>query len=186
MRRTSGRTGERHHPPHRVALTGTPGTGKTGVAKLLKGWKVVDLNALITRDRLWRSRDARRGAKVVDVEQLREAVATERGPVIFEGHLAHELPVDLAIVMRCAPSELARRLRARGWPAAKIRENMEAEAVDVILIEALARCPEVCEIDTTGLMIPQVAAAIQEVLAGEREKYRPGRIDWSDEVLRWF
>jgi len=146
----------------------------------------VDLNALILREQLWKGTDARRGSKNVDLARLRRAVAAERGPVVFEGHLAHELPVDLAIVLRCAPSELSRRLKARGWPAKKIQENVEAEAVDVILIEALEDCPEVCEIDTTHLTVPEAAAAIEEALGGEREKYRPGRIDWSDEVLRWF
>jgi broad-specificity NMP kinase len=32
----------------------------------------------------------------------------------------------------------------------------------------------------------QVARAIDSIIAGERQKYRVGNVDWSEEVLSWF
>jgi broad-specificity NMP kinase len=55
-----------------------------------------------------------------------------------------------------------------------------------VLIEALENVPEVCEIDTTEMNDKQVAKAIDRIIAGERQKYRVGNVDWSQEVLSWF
>jgi len=74
----------------------------------------------------------------------------------------------------------------RGWADAKVRENMEAEALDVILVEAVESERETVEIDTTEMSKDQVADAVEDVLAGEREKYAVGNIDWSQEVLGWY
>jgi len=93
---------------------------------------------------------------------------------------------DVAIVLRCSPKVLESRLKRKGWPEKKVRENVEAEAVDVILIEALENVPDVCEIDTTEMTDGQVARAIERIVKGERQKYRVGNVDWSQEVLSWF
>jgi hypothetical protein len=31
-----------------------------------------------------------------------------------------------------------------------------------------------------------VADAVEEALSGERKKYEPGNVDWSEEVLGWY
>jgi hypothetical protein len=46
---------------------------------------------------------------------------------LIDGHLAHHLPVDALIVVRCEPSELEKRLSARGYSAHKIQSNVEVE-----------------------------------------------------------
>jgi adenylate kinase len=106
--------------------------------------------------------------------------------MILEGHFSHMLRPDVAIVLRCSPKVLEKRLRKKGWDESKIRENVEAEAVDVVLIEAVENVPEVLEIDTTDMKPGQVAKAIDSIVAGERQKYRVGNVDWSEEVLSWF
>ena len=108
------------------------------------------------------------------------------GDLLIEGHLSHLLGVDIAIVLRCSPKLLEERLRSRGYGDDKVRENVEAEAVDVILIEALDCAGKVCEIDVTHLSPQTVADAVSEILAGENEKYPVGHVDWSQEVLDWF
>ncbi|MCJ7463576.1 MAG: AAA family ATPase, partial [Thermoplasmata archaeon] len=102
------------------------------------------------------------------------------------GHFSHLLKPDVAIVLRCSPSVLEKRLKRKGWDEKKIRENVEAEAVDVVLVEALENVAEVCEIDTTHKKPGEVAKAIEDIIAGERNKYRAGNVDWSEEVLSWF
>ena len=170
----------------RIAVTGTPGVGKTSACALLKSVSVVDVNALVERLGLATGYDRKRKTKEVDVSKLARAVAKMEGNMLLEGHFSHLLHPGLAIVLRCAPKVLERRLRKKGWPEAKVRENVEAEAVDVVLIEALENVPEVCEIDTTKMTVAQVARSIEKILSGERQKYRVGNVDWSQEVLSWF
>jgi adenylate kinase len=67
-----------------------------------------------------------------------------------------------------------------------VRENRDAEALDVILVEAVETGTETVEIDATKMTVEQVAAALEEVLAGERAKYAIGNVDWSQEVLDWY
>jgi len=66
----------------------------------------------------------------------------------IEGHLSHRVDLDYCIVLRTRPEVLEKRLKKRGYSEEKIRENVEAEAMDVILSEAYQRT-KVYEIDTT-------------------------------------
>jgi len=170
----------------RVAVTGTPGVGKTTACALVKVVRVVHVNELAEEVGACTGYDKKRGTKEVDVAKLRKAVSCMEGDVILEGHLSHYLSPDLAIVLRCSPSVLEERLRRKRWTAKKVRENVEAEAVDVVLIEALEEAPEVCEVNTTSMTPEAVARAIEDILKGKREKYRVGDVDWSQEVLSWF
>ena len=91
----------------------------------------------------------------------------------------------MVIVLRCRPSVLAKRLKARGYPDRKVAENAEAEALDVILVESVETGREVYEIDTTNITPEEAADAVMSILAGEKEKYAIGNIDWSEEALDW-
>ena len=170
----------------KVAVTGTPGVGKTSSSDLVRSVKVVHVNDIVDEYGAVTGFDERRKTKEVDVEKLAKAVSGMDGDILLEGHFSHLLGVDVAIVLRCSPKVLRERLAKKGWTEAKVRENMEAEAVDVILVEAVENVPEVCEIDTTGKTPAEVAAAVEEILAGETKKYPVGNVDWSREVLDWF
>lgn len=170
----------------RIAVTGTPGVGKTSACVLVKRMPVVHVNDLVDRFDAAAGYDRKRKTKEVDVRKLAKAVAKLEGDMILEGHFSHMLGPDVAIVLRCSPRILEKRLRKKGWDEKKVRENVEAEAVDVVLVEAVENVPEVCEIDTTDMKPAQVAKAIDSVIAGERQKYRVGNVDWSEEVLSWF
>jgi adenylate kinase len=169
-----------------VAVTGTPGTGKTSVCKLLKRVTVIDLRALAEEHSDLFSRDKKRKSLDVDVRVLRKFIPKTDGVTVLDGHLSHHMKPDFAIVLRCSPEVLAKRLAKRRWSKAKIRENLEAEAVDVILIEAMDSCNEVFEIDTTEMTPLQVSKAVAEIIMGESGKYRPGNVDWSAEVMDWY
>ncbi len=121
----------------------------------------------------------RRGSRsvVVDLDRRRRE-AWPPGLEIVVGHLSHLLRVRDAIVLRCRPDELARRLaRARRGTARDRRQNVEAEATDVVLIEALRAGLRVWEIDTTGRSPASVARSVARRLRrGGPASY--GTVDW--------
>ncbi len=171
-----------------IALTGTPGTGKSSTAAVLsaQGWKVLEVNDLAKRYGLLRCKDVARDSYEIDPDELQEALEREGFTEgILVGHLAHLLDVDLIVVLRCHPTELAERLAGQGWPPGKVSENALAEALDVILAEAMDAGAPVLEVNTTEMSHQSAAEAVLSVLAGEKEKYAVGNIDWSEEALRW-
>lgn len=171
-----------------IALTGTPGTGKSTVSLGLqaKGWSVLEVNDLARRHGLLRSKDPSRDSYDLDLDELQEALEREKfNDGVLVGHLSHLLDVDMVIVLRCHPEMLAERLGSRKWPLVKIRENALAESLDIILVEAIDTDLPVFEVDTTDMSLPETEAAMLAILAGEKEKYAVGNIDWSEEALRW-
>ncbi len=173
----------------KVGITGTPGTGKSAVCEILqKYYSVIDLNQLIEEKKFYTKKDRQRNTLVTDTDALVKYVLNHlkywsvKQTTIFEGHLVHYLPLDMVIVLRASPSELRRRLSKKGFDEAKIKENVEAEALDVILVEALERHDDVHEIDTSEKDVNEVVNCIVEIINGS-DKYRPGSIDWSGEVF---
>jgi adenylate kinase len=165
----------------RVAVTGTPGTGKTTATdRLDTSFEVVHLNDVIREQGLTTGHDDDRDSAIADIEAVEEWLAG-RDDVVFESHLAHEFPADRVVVLRCHPEKIERRLQERGESPDSAAENAESEALDVILAEAVENHGEdaVYEIDTTALSPADVAAAIQTVLDGEREP-RVGTVSFID------
>jgi len=155
----------------RVAVTGTPGTGKTTATERLdSSLCVVHLNDVIREEGLTTGTDEERDSLVADLDAVDDWLAG-REDVLVESHLAHHLDVDRVVVLRCHPEELERRFDERGEPAAKAQENAESEALDVILAEAVAGhgTENVYEIDTTDRAPDEVATAIEAVLEGARD-----------------
>lgn len=161
-----------------VALTGTPGTGKTTVARRLGSrWRVLEVADLAERFGTGRRRE---GGWVVDISATARSLSACRHPPadLVVGHLAHFLPIRDVIVLRCHPQELRRRL-ARSRPSSQRdrHANLVAEATDTILVEAVELRRRIWEIDTTGRSPASVA---REVSARIRTRGRPsyGRVDW--------
>jgi adenylate kinase len=155
----------------RVAVTGTPGTGKTTATDLVESaLQVVHLNAVIESEGFETGTDPERGSVVADMDALGTWL-DDRENTLVESHLAHHFPADRVVVLRCHPETLSERLTERGEHEGKARENAEAEALDVVLAEAVERHgpDKVYEIDTTDRDPDAVAAEIEAVVAGERE-----------------
>ncbi|MFB6118955.1 adenylate kinase family protein [Halosegnis sp.] len=155
----------------RVAVTGTPGTGKTTATKQVEtDLTVVHLNDVIEREGYAAGTDEKRGSVIADTDAV-AAWLNGREDLLVESHLAHHFPADRVIVLRCHPADIERRLTDRGDSEQKARENAEAEALDVVLSEAVAEhgADSVYEVDTTDRDPGDVAAAIESVIAGERD-----------------
>jgi adenylate kinase len=141
-----------------VIVTGTPGTGKTTLARELaerSGYGYVDVNDVIRKNKLIERHDKGRNTDVVDEHRLSRMlmgmIERSSGRLIIDSHMSHFLPrehVSLCIVTRCSLPELKKRLAKRGYSEAKIRENLDAEIFEVCLTEAREAGHEVCVVDT--------------------------------------
>jgi len=145
-----------------IAVTGTPGTGKTLVAKQLSkdlGYKLVDLNKIAEEKKLYSGFDRERNTKVVDIGALatevkgivrEERITKGKANLVLDGHFSQDVPNDLIVVLRTDPKVLRERLQGRSWNTAKIEENIQAEIMEVVKQEALGTGRRVLEINTTG------------------------------------
>src|SRR4030067_787849 len=154
----------------RIAITGTPGVGKTIVAKRLAfrlKYELVRLNDVIKRKKLYDSYDKKFDTYVVDVKKL-ESIRLPKNAII-DSHLSHFLKSDVVIVLRCEPKELEKRLKKKNWKREKVTENVEAELIGVISYEARKMHKNVFEIDTTSKSIDKIVAEIESFLKNRKE-----------------
>lgn len=169
-----------------IAISGTPGTGKTDVAEILAkrlGANLITIPLLLRKKQLGYGYDRKRKTKVIDEKDFEKAVKSsivKNKANIVESHLAHLVKSDSVFVLRANPAVLERRLKKRKWPKEKVRENVEAEMLDEITIEALQKNRNVYEIDTSSADAQKTADVVLRILNNYPygKKYRAGRISW--------
>jgi len=169
----------------RLALAGTPGTGKTTVATLLSaaGFGIMTIEELAQSAGALGELDPSDGARPVDLDLLIEAIADswKSAPAsseIIDGHLSHHLPADAVVVLRCNPATLRERLSERGYSAEKVEGNIEWELLGGAWNEREGDSPW-SEFDTTT---EDVDSVVKSILAWISDGFKPaspeGVIDW--------
>jgi adenylate kinase len=155
----------------RLAVTGTPGTGKTTATEHLDtALDVIHLNDLIRTEGLTTGHDEERESAVADLNAVSRRLDSQKD-FLVESHLAHHVPVDRVVVLRCHPETIESRLERRAERSDSIAENAESEALDLILTEAVEIHGQKCvyEIETTDRTPDEVAEEIEAVIEGSRE-----------------
>ncbi len=164
------------------ALSGSPGVGKTTVAALAAhdGWNVIDVKAWAQEVGAVVDYDAAADAKILDLDVLADAVAAlPEGKHLLEGHVSHELGVDGVFLIRVDPDVLRTRLEARGYSPDKVRANLEAEALDLILQEALDEGVPVIQRDGTRRTPGQLWQSFADAACAGLKSPDLEHVDWS-------
>ena len=138
--------------PNVVIVTGTPGTGKTVLARKISkeyGHRYIDVNEVVRQHKLSEGYDKKRDTKIVDetrlakvLEKIIKEARKKKEKLVIDSHMSHCVNpklVGLCIVTKCDLKELERRLKRKGYSKAKTEENMECEIMDICYNEAKER-----------------------------------------------
>ena len=173
-----------------ILITGTPCTGKTTTAKALAAKLdalYINLTDYAKTNNLTLGEDKERNTTIIDEEgmlrKLPETIdASDKSNIIVDGHYASAVvPTKLVshvFVLRRNPKELKKFMEKCCYVDTKLWENLQAEILDVCLVEALqAHEGKVCELDITGKTVEQVVIEIFDVLEKHKACYT-GIVDW--------
>jgi adenylate kinase len=174
-----------------ILITGTPGVGKTTVAKQLAkelDALYINLTELAQTNNLLVSEDKERKTAIINEKRMRQKIseilsATNKSAAVIDGHYAAAVVpkhyVTKVFVLRRNPVELLTLMQKSGFSGAKLWENLASEILDGCLIEAVKEQGEhkVCELDVTGKTPKTVSSEIRTILTEHRE-CPLGQVDW--------
>tara|TARA_B100000925_G_scaffold266335_1_gene226100 strand:- start:3031 stop:3540 length:510 start_codon:yes stop_codon:yes gene_type:complete len=167
-------------PSTSIALSGSPGSGKSTIAELAKssGWEVISVEKLAEKHELLGEFDEKEQAKEIDIEKLGQTLGRINGPLIVDGHLSHYLQVDAIVILRCKPSILRERLQQRGYPEWKIESNVEWEIIGSSWSDIEKE--NVAEFETSSSEPHMVWSSIQDWINAGHPTRKPF-IDWMND-----
>lgn len=182
-----------------VAVTGTPGVGKTTLCTHLKsryGYEHMDLGKLVKNKHLYRIYEPERKTYVADVNSVRAEISRiirscGEQVLLIDGCYSHDVvprrPWVGIFMMRLNPLLLYRR-SMKIYGAKKARENALAEFLGVIASEVKG-LRNVVEVDVSEMGIRRLEKIFQHSLREGfkgTETYRDWASDMNPKELRRF
>ena len=175
----------------RVVITGNPGVGKHTCAKFVSEKlgiaKIIDINRVILGNNAIALRaNGVNGLGEIDVKKTKGLMLEEikkAKDVVIVGHLApyvlNKTGIDLVVVLRRSPYQLAKIFRQRKYSPMKMRENLAAEILGITLYDSLETFGKktVTELDVTEKTPQNIAEDVVSKL-NKKSKKQIGIIDW--------
>ncbi|MBN2126837.1 MAG: AAA family ATPase [Candidatus Diapherotrites archaeon] len=152
-----------------LVITGTPGTGKTEIAKELSkklGFKVINEKEFALTHKLGKLNKEKEIE--IDVKKMQKklliSLKKEKNQVI-EGHLLCEMkiPANLCVVLHANSSILEKRMKKRGYSDEKILDNIFCEETDYCLKKASKNYVYITNIDSSGKIEVPVKKILSEL-----------------------
>ncbi len=169
----------------RIVITGSPGTGKSTIARMLSerlGIQLIDIKKIVNEKGLCEGPECE-----VDVLELAREMEflEDEDDFIVEGHLAceMELPAEFVIVLRTNPEVLKQRLSERNYAEKKLSENLMAEMLDYCTQRAAAMYPrKPMELDTSERTADECVSMIEDAVKNNKKKL--DNVDYSASLSR--
>jgi len=151
-----------------IVISGTPGVGKSALARSLKGFTRLDLHehykdisTQYNRSKQCYDVDMKKFEKLVK-EKLKES------DLVIDSHIAHLLPkklVDLCVILTCSNlKKLEKRLVSRKYSKKKIRENLDSEIFQECLMGAKKKDHKVLVFDVSKVSKEEMLKKIRKIL----------------------
>jgi adenylate kinase len=173
-----------------ILITGTPCVGKTTVAKQLTaklGAHYINLTEYAKTHGLTLGEDKKRQTTIINEKAMQQKLAetitaADNTNIIIDGHYAATAtPTNQTthvFVLRRNPKELKKLMQKNNYPEPKLNENLAAEILDTILIEALqSQKDKVCELDITSKTTQETVNEILTII-NKKKKCHTGIVDW--------
>lgn len=176
-----------------IVVIGAPASGKTTIAKTLSeilNCKYINAGELAIERGFLLGEDQVRRSLILDEDPIKEEILSllkENGCLIVETISPGVIPrekVVAVVAVRCRPSILVKRLRDRGYPSEKIRENLEYEVIDGPLYDGMEISSEdrIIEVDGCEGNLRDELGKIMKFLMGER--FKLGTFNWMRDFMK--
>ncbi|WP_353545251.1 adenylate kinase family protein [Methanococcus maripaludis] len=173
-----------------IAITGTPGVGKSTVSKILfdklksNDVSYINITEIVSKEGFYLEKDVEMDSFVVDFDKLTEYIRSiKTEDLILDGHVSHYLNPDYIVVLRANPLLIKNRLESRKYLPKKVKENVEAELLDVCLIESIEKNDEskIFEIDCSEKSPENIVNEILMFLDSKNPEY--GNVSWLEDYF---
>ncbi len=159
--------------PKLIIITGTPGVGKTTLAKLLaKKMRYHRLDLHKHYAQISTSYNKQKQCYNINYQKFQKLVQQQlqkqlRG-LIIDSHITHLLPkslVNVCIILTCSDLKLLKqRLTHRKYSKAKIQENLQAELMQICLTQAQQQKHHSITYDTASQSPQQILTSLSKSL----------------------
>jgi adenylate kinase len=145
----------------KIAITGTPGVGKTAVAQQLSEiLQITHINITKVAIEMNAATGKNDDTFTVDLDILKEKLE-KMDDIVIDSHFAEVFDVDFVFVLRCEPKILLGRLKERGYSERKVKENVLAEILDYCLISALEHHAAETVFEVTENAVKEITEIVQ-------------------------